>query len=98
MVNQPLDWRGKTSEGVVASVIGSVVVLQANPRRKLATIQNDSASTMYLCKDDTAIVNRGIRLNPNGGVYEINLTNPYLGILSIACTVAAQNIMWTEDE
>ena len=93
-----LDWPGKSGNGQSATIIGSVLVRVANPQRKGATFVNDSASWMYLAKSDIAAVNIGIPLAPNGGAYEINLTNPYYGPISVACAVAAQNLAWTEDE
>lgn len=95
---KPLNWLGKSRAGVVATVIGSIVVLQANAERVGATITNDSINPMYLAKGDAAAVNAGIRLNANGGSYEINLTNPWYGPISIASAAAGDNICWTEDE
>ncbi len=92
------DYPGKTREGVTASIIGSVLVLEANPRRKGALFINDSATILYLAKGPGAVVNRGIRLNPNGGNYEINCTNPYYGPISVACAAAAMNLLWNEEE
>lgn len=96
---QDLNWQGKSRAGFVPTIIGSVPVLLANPRRKGATIVNDSAANViYLAKGDHAIVNTGIRLNAAGGSYEINGQNLWLGPISAACAAAAANITWTEDE
>ena len=95
----PLNWLGKSRAGAMPTIIGSVVVLEANPRRIGATIQNDSAvDVIYLAKGDVAAVNTGIRLNAAGGSYELNHNNLWLGTISIACAAAAANITWTEDE
>ena len=54
---------------------------------------------MYLSKtENQAAVGLGIPLAPNGGAYEINLTNPYYGPISVACGIIAMNLSWTEDE
>ena len=95
---KPFDWLGKDTNGNVASVVGSVLVLQGNARRRNATVVNDGVTIKYLCKADLALVNTGIPLYPNGGSYEINYTNPYYGPLSIFCTVAAENVAFTESE
>jgi hypothetical protein len=89
---------GKHLEGFILTVVGTVLVRQANRRRTSALFINDSAQPMYLAKALTAAVNRGIRLNPNGGSYEINSTNPYYGPVSVACGVINQNLLWEEDE
>ena len=93
-----LDWKGKSRSGNMPSVVGSVIVLHANARRTGATIINDGATVKYLSKGDVAAVNTGIRLNPNGGAYEINLTNPWHGTIAVYCANAAEDIAWTEDE
>jgi len=78
--------------------VGSILVLDANPRRIGASVVNDGTTIKYLCKADIAVANTGIPLYPNGGAYEISFINPYFGPLSVHCTVAAENIAWTEDE
>jgi len=93
-----LSWKGKSRSGNVPSVIGSVIVLEANAYRKGATIVNDGGTVKYLTRGDAAVVNTGIRLNANGGSYEINILNPWFGAISVACAAAAENINWTEDE
>ncbi len=98
MPKQPLDWKGKNRQGSATTVIGSVVVLLENSERVGAVITNNGANVMYLAKGDPAIVGAGIPLYPNGGVHEINLTNPYYGPLSIASLVAGDNISWSEQE
>jgi hypothetical protein len=93
-----LPYPGKLISAVIPTIVGSVLVLRQNPKRKTALFVNDSITTMYLAKNLTAAVNTGIRLNPNGGSYEINSTNPYYGPISVACSVAAQNLLWQEEE
>ncbi|GAI27527.1 unnamed protein product [marine sediment metagenome] len=56
-----------------------IMVLDKNPSRTYALFVNDGAELIYLALGIPAIVNRGIRLNANGGNYEINLTNPWHG-------------------
>jgi len=93
-----LDWAGKSVNGQTPTIIGSVLVRVANPLRTGATFVNDSANWMYLAKAENAAVNTGIPLAPNGGAYEINLSNPYYGPISVACAAAAAILAWTEDE
>jgi len=54
-------------------------LLGTNPTRTYALFVNDSVETVYLGLGKDAVANRGIRLNANGGSYEINLTNPFVG-------------------
>lgn len=54
-------------------------LLPENPRRIYALMVNDGVADVYLGMSAPAILNRGIRLNANGGSYEINLFNPWHG-------------------
>ena len=92
-----LDWRGKSVSGGVTSVVGTVVVLTENPNRVGATIVNDGTTVKYLSKGLTAAVNTGIPLVQYGS-YEINLTDPWQGAVSVACSAAGEKIAFTEDE
>ena len=47
--------------------------------RLYALIVNDSDTVIYLTLGGTAVLHQGIRLNANGGSYEINWTNLYTG-------------------
>ena len=53
----------------------SVVVLAANANRKYAAIVNDGGQPIYLAFGAPAVVGSGIRLNGNGGTYEITNAN-----------------------
>jgi hypothetical protein len=57
----------------------STLVLAANPDRRYAVFTNDSDSPIYLAIWHTAVAHTGIRLNPNGGSYEIDFKNYYVG-------------------
>lgn len=46
-------------------------VLAANPNRKYVLLVNDSDTTIYLKIGSAATLNQGIRLNANGGSYEM---------------------------
>lgn len=70
----------------------STPVLAANDDRKTATFVNDSDEVIYLSKSATAVMNKGIRLNAAGGVYEINQTNLYLGVVSAICASGSKNL------
>lgn len=61
-----------TATHTTASVTtASGTVLAANTGRVYALIINDSDTTIYLKIGATAVASQGIRLNANGGSYEI---------------------------
>ena len=59
-----------TNTGVDVGV-ASTQILAYNGARKYAAIVNDSDTAIYLAIDAAAVVNQGIRINANGGSYEI---------------------------
>ncbi len=74
----------------------STTVLSANANRNFAVFVNDSDTAIYLSFSSTAVLNEGIRLNANGGLYEINLMNLYKGPVTAICSVAGKNLTVTE--
>ncbi len=56
---------------VVNSSTASGAVLAANTARRYALIVNDSDTNIYLKVGSAAVANQGIRLNANGGSYEM---------------------------
>jgi len=58
---------------------GSGEVMPANKSRTGAIFINDSDTAIYLALGRVATVNTGIRLNANGGAYEITKNNPFKG-------------------
>jgi hypothetical protein len=74
----------------------SVLVLAQNPARRYACICNDSDAVMYLALYETAEAHKGIRLSPNGGVYEMNYLNYYTGPIAVYCASAGKNISYVE--
>lgn len=72
--------------------VASASALAANASRKTAVFVNDSANIIYLGLGGAAVVGSGIRLNSNGGSYEINSTNMYRGQIFAIATGAASNM------
>jgi hypothetical protein len=66
----------------------SATVVASNSGRKALLIVNDSDTIVYLKIGGTAVANEGIRLNANGGSYEMSLelgnlaTDAITGIVS----------------
>ncbi|MDO8673041.1 MAG: hypothetical protein Q7O66_16660 [Dehalococcoidia bacterium] len=61
------------THSAVTVTTNSGVALAANENRKYALFVNDSDTTIYLMIAATAVANQGIRLNANGGSYEMSL-------------------------
>jgi hypothetical protein len=57
----------------VSVTTATTVVLAKNLKRTYALIQNDTAAAIYLGIGQAAILNKGIRLNANGGSYEMSM-------------------------
>lgn len=74
----------------------STSVLSANPNRSNASFVNDSDEIIYLIKGPTAALNRGTRLNANGGSHEINKSNPYYGPVTAICVSGSKELVAEE--
>jgi hypothetical protein len=59
--------------------------LASNTNRKYALLVNDSDTDMYIMLGSSAVLNQGIRINANGGSYEMsnNFGNLYTGAISV---------------
>lgn len=85
--------------GGFAAGVATLVVMQANPFRKEASITNDALNPVYISKSDLAAINTGIRLAPGESmVIKPDSTGRiYVGPLACITTVGAQNLCFTED-
>lgn len=83
-----------TATALAAVTVGSstTVALAAQAGRVTATFTNDSDEVIYLALGVSAVMNRGIRLNANGGSYEINLSNPWAGAVNAICASGSKNL------
>ena len=76
----PRIWPIESSVETGVLVAGvSTLVLAANQNRADADFVNDGAEVIYLARGNAAVVNTGIRLNPNGGSYHIGTDNMFHG-------------------
>jgi hypothetical protein len=84
----------------VTALASSTAVLSANRDRKYALFVNDSDTTMYLFLGATAELNKGIRLNANGGSYEMTIGqgNVYKGAIKVICSATPKTLLVTEGE
>jgi hypothetical protein len=70
------------ANGGVNVGVASTLILAANAARQYAAIVNDSDTTIYLGFGAAAVAHQGIRINAEGGSYEINHTNLYRGVIN----------------
>ena len=71
----------------------STEIVDALSTREELVIINDSDETIYLGLGGLAVVNRGIRLNANGGSFS---TDSWTGAVSGMCASGAKNVTVTE--
>lgn len=82
-----------------ASMTGtSAAVLAANGAREYALVVNDGSATCYLNLGSTAVANTGIRINANGGFYEISRRwgNLYTGAINGIAANGSATLIVTE--
>lgn len=74
----------------------STVVLAKKTDRKYVALTNDSDETIYInVLGGTAVSNEGIRLNANGGYWELDATMAINGVNAI-CASGSKNLCVTE--
>ena len=79
-----------------AATIGATtgVALAANANRKYALLVNDSDSVIYIKFHAAAVASEGIRINANGGSYEMSAQNGNLDVRAInAISTAAGKVL-----
>lgn len=70
--------------------------LEQNPNRHYVALVNDSDEDIYIALGQTAVSNKGIRLNSAGGSYEINMLNPFYGFVEAICASGSKNLCVVE--
>ena len=66
--------------GTVGTI--SVVLLAGNSKRVYSLVVNDSLQDVWLGFGEVAVPNKGIRLNSEGGNYELTWKNLFTGTIS----------------
>lgn len=79
-----------TTLGVTNS---SQAALAANTGRKYALFINDSANVVYLKVGATAVANQGIRLEANGGSFELDAQNASQDVVNAIAGVAGPSTL-----
>ncbi len=96
-MTDPLVWPITTvTDATVTVGVATGVALALNVARANAVFVNDSDETIYLARGNDAVVGSGIRLNANGGSYEIDSGNLFLGIINAIATGADANLTVSE--
>ena len=72
--------------------------LASNANRLYALLENDSNETIYLKLGAAAVLNQGIRLNANGGNYEMSklLGKLYTGAINAICATGGKTLLVLE--
>lgn len=93
MPTNALTWHLDTAvDAAVLVGAASTLVLAANGHRANAIFINDSDETIYLARGHAAVLNGGIRLNANGGSYEMDVDNMFRGIVYAICASGQKNL------
>lgn len=88
----------KTATNTNVSVLTSSTTILANrTSRSHAVIVNDGTNVVYLSLGATAVANKGIRLNPSGGSYEINEQNLFIGEINGIAVGGTSNVTVLEE-
>lgn len=85
-----------TTSNSVTVANTSTLVLAANPNRKYVALVNDSNEVIYISLGVAAVLNKGIRLNAEGGSYEIDSENLYTGSIYAICSSGSKVLTVTE--
>ena len=76
----------------------STRVVNSNDTRIYLLLINDSDETIYVKFDSSAVLNEGLRLNANGGFYEMSPANANLfqGAVNAICASGNKNLLVIE--
>jgi hypothetical protein len=86
------------NKAAVAVGVATTEILPANANRKYACIINNSDTVVYLGTGEAAVLTQGIRINPNGGSYEMCAANGNLtiGAINGISSAAGKNVLPSE--
>lgn len=91
----------KSQDSTIVVDNSSVLILPSQNQRRAVSICNPSNSIIWLCKDGTATVGRGILLNALGGSYIDELDgqgNIYTGIYTAIAVTAGSNVLAMQED
>jgi len=67
-------------------------VVAANTARKLLSLVNDSDEAIYIAIGTPAVMNKGARLNANGGTYNVPESILIRGAVNAICSSGSKNL------
>jgi len=85
-----------TGAGTVTAGVATAEVVDADDNRNELIITNDSDTVIYLALGESAVLNKGIRLNALGGSFTTGGERVYLGAVNCICSVATKNLCVVE--
>lgn len=92
---EPPRQTNSSAKVTVGSTSTTVLAQSAHYKRQYAAFVNDADEDIYLALGATAVMNQGIRLNANGGAFELPKDqngNVYQGIVTGICTSGSKNM------
>jgi hypothetical protein len=100
MPNVSASWAAYTTptHTAVTVAVGTTAALAANADRVYALFVNDADEAIYLKFGAAAAMNTGVRLNANGGSYEMSasLGNLYGGVVNAICASGGKVLLVLE--
>tara|TARA_R110002110_G_scaffold115354_4_gene286065 strand:+ start:615 stop:1304 length:690 start_codon:yes stop_codon:yes gene_type:complete len=87
LYTRPIIATAATNTGVAVGT-GSTELIASSATRLSVVIVNDSDEVMYLAVEDAAVMNTGIRLNPNGGSYTEEMSSDAINAI---CASGSKN-------
>ena len=75
----------RANEGHAGVTDASVIIVPANEQRVDLKIVNDLDVIVYLARGNPAVVGDGIRLNANGGAFNMDTQDLFLGYIAAIC-------------
>lgn len=83
----------ETPAGAVTAKAESATLAEADPNRAALYVTNDGANVVYLALGATAVKNKGIRLNAEGGAVVID---NYTGVVSVVTASGESVVTFSE--
>lgn len=89
---------GSVANSSFSGSVGPVsrVIISPNYNRMSLSMTNDGANTVYLSLGKVAVAGNGVRLNSNGGSFEIHSSNLYQGTVCAVTTSGTSAICFVE--
>ena len=77
----------RANDGHAGVTDASIIIVPANEERADLKIVNDLDVVVYLARGNVAVAGDGMRLNPNGGSYNMDQVDLFLGAIHAICNL-----------